>query len=465
MSQRFAKFAANFFIYMVKEIKYSTYSYRNIWTVTYPILISLVMEQMIGMTDTMFLGRVGEIELGASALAGVFYMAVFMLGFGFSIGAQIVIGRKNGEGDHAGTGKVFWHGLYFLTFLSVLLCLLFEFFSGPLMNVAVSSEHVREAALRYVRWRLPSLVFAFSTAMFRAFYVGTTNTSTLTLNSIVMVVSNVFFNWVLIFGKFGLPALGIAGAAIGSTMAEFVSLVFFIVYTRMRLDVARYGMDSPAPFNMGILRSILSVSLWTMIQSFVSISTWLLFFLFIEHTGERPLAISNIVRSTSGLIWMVLSAFASTCSTLVSNMIGSGHPEGVYSLVKRIMKLSYIVIVPILLLFSAFPRIILAIYTDMPDLINASVPSLWVLCASYLVSVAGQVLFQAVSGTGRTQAAFYLELLALAAYTLYCYVIVSVMKSDVAVCWTAEFVYGAAISLAAFLYLRSGRWKGLEIGV
>ena len=65
------------------------YSYKQIWTISYPILISLIMEQMIGMTDTAFLGRVGEIELGASAIAGVYYLAIFMMAFGFSIGAQI----------------------------------------------------------------------------------------------------------------------------------------------------------------------------------------------------------------------------------------------------------------------------------------------------------------------------------------------------------------------------------------
>ena len=67
------------------------YSNRHIWQITYPILISLLMENMIGLTDTAFLGRVGEVELGASALAGVYYMAIFMLGFGFSIGVQIPV--------------------------------------------------------------------------------------------------------------------------------------------------------------------------------------------------------------------------------------------------------------------------------------------------------------------------------------------------------------------------------------
>ena len=73
------------------------YTYKEIWIIAYPILISLIMEQLIGMTDTAFLGRVGEVELGASAIAGVYYLAIFMMAFGFSIGAQILIARRNGE--------------------------------------------------------------------------------------------------------------------------------------------------------------------------------------------------------------------------------------------------------------------------------------------------------------------------------------------------------------------------------
>ena len=148
---------------------HKTYSYRNIWKVAYPILISLVMEQMIGLTDTAFLGRVGEIELGASAIAIIYYMVLFMIGFGFSIGAQIIIGRRNGEGKFRETGKVFWNGLYFVLGLSGALILLSELFSPWMMKSMVSSAAIYDAALSYVRWRLPGMVFAFCTAMFRAF--------------------------------------------------------------------------------------------------------------------------------------------------------------------------------------------------------------------------------------------------------------------------------------------------------
>lgn len=84
------------------------FTHKQIWVITFPILVSLLMEHLINMTDTAFLGRVGEVELGASALAGVYYMAIYMLAFGFSIGAQILIGRRNGEGNYKDIGPIFY---------------------------------------------------------------------------------------------------------------------------------------------------------------------------------------------------------------------------------------------------------------------------------------------------------------------------------------------------------------------
>ena len=440
-----------------------TYSYRNIWRVAYPILISLVMEQMIGLTDTAFLGRVGEVELGASAIAIVYYMVLFMIGFGFSLGAQIIIGRRNGEGNFRETGKIFWNGLYFVLGLAGALIVLSELFSPTLMKLMVSSTAIYEAALSYVRWRLPGMAFAFITAMFRAFYVGTTQTKTLTLNSVVMVASNIIFNWILIFGKFGLPALGITGAAIGSSLAELVSLIFFVVYTVIKCDRKKYGLDKAAGFDAAELKGMMPVCSWTMIQNTISISTWFIFFLYIEHLGERALAISNITRSVSGLIWVVLQAFSATCSTLVSNIIGEGHPEKVMSLVKRILKLSYGLVSIMIIVFCLFPEAIARIYTDIPDLIAASVPAVVVMCSSYFLNVGGQVFFQAVSGTGSTKTAFKLEIVALVVYMVYCTVIIGILKTDVAVCWTAEHVYAGMLLLCSWLYMRSGRWKGRKI--
>ena len=83
------------------------YTYKNIWLINFPVMMSILIEQLINITDAIFLGHVGEIELGASALAGIWYLAIYMLGFGFSIGLQVVIARRNGEQQYSETSRTF----------------------------------------------------------------------------------------------------------------------------------------------------------------------------------------------------------------------------------------------------------------------------------------------------------------------------------------------------------------------
>ncbi len=439
------------------------YSYKEIWIICYPILISLLMEQLIGMTDTAFLGRVGEIELGASAIAGVYYMAIFMMAFGFSIGAQILIARRNGEQQYRQIGSIFYQGVYFLLALAALLVSLSLYFSPQILSSILSSPRINAAAESYIQWRVLGFFFSFVMVMFRAFFVGTTQTKTLTLNSIVMVVANIAFNYVLIFGKLGFPALGIAGAAIGSSLAEMVSVLFFILYTWRKVDCAKYGLNQLPRFQPTILKRILNTSVWTMIQNVVSLSTWFMFFLFVEHLGERALAISNIIRNVSGIPFMITIAFAATCGSLVSNLIGQGDKAYVAATIRQHVRIAYLCIVPLLVFFSLFPNLILSIYTDMPDLRMASIPTLWVLCTSYLFMIPSNIYFQAVSGTGNTRTALLLELGVLAIYIVYTTYLILYLKVDVAWCWTTEHIYSIFILLFSYLYIKKGNWQKKQI--
>ena len=436
---------------------------KKIWQITYPVLLSLVIEHLIGLTDTAFLGRVGEVELGASALAGIYYMAIFMVAFGFSIGAQILIGRRNGEKQYKEIGPVFIQGVMFLMVLAGVMFTASQLFSERILHSIIESKEIANSAWDYVHWRVYGFFFSFIAVMFRAFYVGTTKTRILTINSVVMVLTNVILNYLLIFGKLGLPAMGIAGAAIASSIAEMVSVGFFVIYTWKKVNWRKYAMFRFTGFNFPVLGRILSVSLWTMIQAFISVSTWFIFFLAVEHLGERELAISNIVRGVSAIGFMLVSAFASTGSSLISNLLGAERPDEVMGLGRRIIKLSYLFVLPFIIFIILFPALILRIYTDNPELISQSIPSLLVMASSYLISVPAFVWFNVVSGTGNTRPALLMELVALAVYMTYVFVMVWTLKVDVAVCWTAEHVYGAILLTISLIYLRRGSWKKRKI--
>jgi putative MATE family efflux protein len=203
-----------------------TYSYKQIWLINFPVMMSILMEQLINITDAMFLGHVGEIELGASALAGIYYLAVYMLGFGFSIGLQVMIARRNGEQNYKDTGRTFFQGYFFLLGLAILLCFLLQFISPFLLKQVITSQEIYQAVLHYLHWRSLGLLFSFPFLAFRSFFVGITNTRVLSWAAVTAVCVNIPLNYLLIF----VLHLGISGAAIASSLAEMASffLLFFI---------------------------------------------------------------------------------------------------------------------------------------------------------------------------------------------------------------------------------------------
>lgn len=215
---------------------------KEIRHITYPVLISLLMQQLIGLTDTAYLGRVGEVELGASAVASMYYLAIYMLGFGFSVGAQILIARRNGEKQYHRIGAIFTQGTLFLLVIATCVFILSKVYSPQLLHLMIKSKDVYHAAIDYMDWRVYGFFFSFISVMFRAFYIGTTQTKILTINSIVMVLTNMILNYILIFGKCGFPTMGIAGAAIASSISEAVSVVFFCLYTHQKVNYKLYKL-------------------------------------------------------------------------------------------------------------------------------------------------------------------------------------------------------------------------------
>ena len=145
------------------------YTYKQIWLINFPVMMSILMEQLINITDAVFLGHVGEVELGASALGSIYYLAIYMLGFGFSLGVQVMVGQYNGKGHYTGTGRTFFQGLVFLCVLAILLSLSSYFFSPFLLRYFVHSSEIYCAVIDYLDWRCFGLLFSFPFLAFRSF--------------------------------------------------------------------------------------------------------------------------------------------------------------------------------------------------------------------------------------------------------------------------------------------------------
>ena len=437
---------------------------KDIWKVSYPILLSLFAQNIIGVTDTASLGRVSEVALGASAMGGLYYICIFTIAFGFSTGSQIIMARRNGEGRYADVGPVMIQGLIFLFAMAFLLFGFTKIWSSSIVSLLIKSDDVYNATMEFIDWRIFGVFFSFISVMFRALYIGITRTKVLTANAIVMALTNVVLDYILIFGKLGFPAMGIKGAAIASVLAEAISILFFVIYTYSTVDFKKFGFTNLRhSFKPKLLYQILNISSFTMLQNCLSMGTWFVFFVAVERLGERDLAIANIVRSVYIMLLIPVQALSTAANTLVSNCIGSGRIKEVPDLIRRICKNSLGVVSIVLLFTALFPRAIISIYTNNEIIIETGVNSIQVVVIAIFIASIANILFSAISGTGNTRSALALETIALIVYVLYIFIIGIVLKSPVEICFTTEIVYYGLLFIVSYIYLKKGNWQNKRI--
>ena len=430
---------------------------KQIWLINFPVMMSLLMEQLINLTDTVFLGHVGEIELGASALAGMYYIAIYMLGFGFSLGLQVVVARRNGEGNLAQTGEIFWQGLLFLVSLSILTFTLSKVASPLILRKVISSGEIYQAVMKYIDWRDYSFLFVFPILAYRAFFVGITQTKVLTANSILLVTTNAALNYLLIFGVCGFPRLGIAGSAIASSLAEIAALIHIVIYTHLKIDKKKYGWRPTV--NLPLLGQLFRISSWTMIRSFFCIAPWFLFFIAIEHLGERQLAAGNVVRSVSVMLFVIVNSFATTGISLVSNLIGAQQVNNVLPICWKTVKLSYAVGTPFVLAAALLSKPILGIYTNSSEVIETAYAPFLLMLSTFFLAAPAYTYCNAIIGTGKTKTAFVFQIITIIVYLVYLYGLSIREQLPLIMYWTAEQLYALLLLGLSLYYLKRGNWK------
>ena len=199
-----------------------------------------------------------------------------------------------------------------------------------------------------------------------------------------------------------------------------------------------------------------------MIQKLFSFGIWFIFFILIEKMGETATGISSIVRSIYMILITPCFAFATTTNTLVSRTIGEGHSDQVFSTINKILKNCILCTIPIVIIVAVFPLQIARIYTDDLTLANLVIPSIYVICFGTIFQGIGNAYFEAVSGTGNTSAALYLEAVILLIYIVFIWVMTKV-TSEVQWVWTAEILYGVLLGIICGLYMKFAKWNKKNI--
>lgn len=444
------------------------YGYRRLLVLSAPLMASLLLEMTTGLTDVLFLGRVGELELGACALGGVCFLTLSMTGIGYALGAQALMARLNGSGQRSEAARAFRAAALALTAMGVLFVLLAALFGPLLFEFSTSDPAVAEAANDYLFWRGLGLPAAFLCALFRSWYVATLQPAVITGSSIVMVAANVVLNALLIFGCGPIPAFGIAGAGAASALAELAALVFFILYARKQTRKDALGLSQPWVLDRTLHSELWRLGRWLMLQEALSCGVWYAFFAMVEHYGRSELALANIMRQMGGFVFLFIHAYGATCGAVAANMIGEGRPEAIPSLCRRGLLLTAASTAAVAAPLALFPEASMRLFTDIPNVLD-EVPdgrtAYAVMLASFVPAVVASFYGFAIGSMGFTRAASTATLTGSVIYVLYLWSYTA-LGGGMGWCWSADHVYFVVDGLVVWYFWCRQPWlekKPIEI--
>jgi len=444
-------------------MKLST-SYKSILQISLPLIIASLGHSAIGATDTFFLGRLGDATyLAAIGLIAPLYMMIIMVSLALARGGQIMIARRLGAGKLSEIGLITRNMLYFELALAICIFIIIQLFGYQILASFVDSEELLNLSVEYLDYRIWGVFLGCTGAAFISLYTGVARTKIIIIASAVIAVTNIIFNYGLIFGMLGMPKMGMAGAGLASAIAEGFGFLTFLWFTLQDKKSKAYMLFQRANIDFDQIKQQFRLSAPIGLQNFLSLLSWVVFFGLVENLGKLPIAVSSVMR----VIYLFLGAIAwgvgSGTNTIVSMLIGQQKHDEVFPTLHRIMwfTVGLSAFAGSFLLF--FPEQIVMAITDEPKVVEQTIvmlPMIFILLISLAVYT---IYYNGIIGTGDIKQALLITTISVASYIIYVTIVVKIMMLNLYWAWAAEIIYGIITLFLSVYYLKRAKWKKVRV--
>lgn len=439
------------------------YSYKTILKMAIPLMASTFIQSVVLITDSSFLSRYDTIAFDAVGNGGLIYITLFMTLVGMSDGAQILMARRIGEKKENLLSRIFGSALLNNFLLSILLIVVITQVMPNVLKSYSLNQDVAQGQIDYLRIRSYGLFFAFISLTINAYFMAIGKTKYVLISALFIAFSNIILDYLLISGNQGFEAMGIEGAAIASTFADAIGATFlFFAFVMAKEQKAQHILKNLSISKESLIQ-LFKISSPIMLQGFVALSTWTVFFTWIEQIGTHELTVSQNIRSLYFLAFVPVWGFGATTKTYVSQYVGNKDYDSIKPILKRIQILS------ILFLFVFFhgailyPETMISLVNPNQEFMADSVAILRFVSGSVIIYSLGSIYFHAINGTGNTRHNFYIELLAVIVYLIAAFLFIKVYQLEILWIWTVEYIYFITIGLLSYLYIHKYDWKKKEI--
>ena len=432
------------------------HKYTSLLRVSMPLMVSGFIQSVVLLTDSAFLSRYSTLAFDAVGNAGLLFITCFMILVGFGDGTQIILARRIGEKKTEQLAHVFTTALLIQSMIAIVLFTIL-FFIAPNWLVSIS-EQQDIASLQGDFLSIRSFAF-FPSCIFlivQAYFLAKGKTWPVLFSAILTALSNVLLDYSLIFGNFGLPEMGVKGAALASTCSDLIGMtsmgILFVLDREFRLFKLK-------TFSILSAKNILKISSPLMLQGSIALGTWTLFFIMLEQRGVFELTVSQNIRSIYFLAFVPVWGFAGTTKTYVSQYLGSGKTELIPQLQRRIQLLTTLFLIVTFHGAVLYPELLVSWINPEETYIEKSASILRLISLSIILYGLISVYYQTIQGSGNTFYSMCIELSTVVIYVSACHLFINIFYFDIYWIWTVEYIYFGVIGIMSILYLRNSNWK------
>lgn len=439
----------------------TTQRVKTIASLALPFTLALSSEFILSMIDLAMVGTLGNTAVAAVGVSAFCYALIVAFVSGISPAVQGIVARRRGQGSTEPLGVPLNAGIMVALLAGVPLAALCSFFSPVLFSLVSSDPKVVEVGVPYLRILYIALVGVGLNASFRGFWAGVEKPRVHMSIVLMMSALNIVLNYMLIFGNWGAPKLGVPGAAIGTVLSVYTGVLTHFVLALRFLRKDGFLKVKPEPV---LLKRVLTMGIPAMMQDFLFSLGYIAFFWMVGQVGTPELAAANVLMRTTMLMALLAMGLGVASATLVSRTVGEGDIPGAVQWGWDAAKLGVISITVLGLPLLLFPERFMSFFLRDPQTLAISIVPLQMVAVTSgigsLIFILGYTLYSVGDGkrvvlvSFSTQWIFFLPLV---------YVVGPYLRSGLLQIWLVQMAYGTLATALIVAVWVSGRWKRISI--
>lgn len=375
-----------------------------------PIMLQNLVASSLNMADTVMVGKLGEVEIAAVGIANQYFFIFSMILIGLCGGCSVFIAQYWGKKDYANIKRIL--GLGLISVLIISLVFMIAGFAMPREIISLFNNEplVVDLGEKYLFIVLFSYIFTAITFIYSYSLRSIGNTITPLIVNIVALLTNVFFNYVLIFGKLGFPALGVEGAAMATLISRVLEtiVIIFLVYKGKGVFAAKFNelKDLSLDFFMKSYKIIIPVLLNDVLWGLAS----LIYSFVYGHMGTGATAAIQICNTVNNMFMVVTFGTASASVIMIGNSIGEGKEEQTIEYAKKFMVLSFYVSIILGVILALTAPLILQLFNVSKEVRSSTLIMLYIISAIFVIRFLGMVMIVGIlRGAGDARSALKIE--------------------------------------------------------